>query len=204
MGTGSTSPEDHLLRTLAAVPVSSRVLDVGCRDGRRADRIDRLGFDLFGCDVDPERIERTRARLEDRWSEDALERRLVTANVTALGFPDAFFDWVVAHGVLHRAAGRENVLEMVRETGRVLRDGGWLHCAVPARPSGEDDAEEVPGDGLVERRNGRIAARFSPAQLTEIMREADLSVAEDPHVVEADDGPVLCAIYRKTEGDAIR
>lgn len=197
----SKAPEDHLLRTLAAVPVSARILDLGCGEGRRMERLEKLGFELYGCDVDPDRIEAARRRLGERWDPDRAHRRLVTANATSLDFPENFFDWVVAHRVYHRATGREVVAEMVAETRRVLKDGGWVHCVVPARAEDEEPDQVRPGDDLVERRNGKIAATFTPDALTGLMEEADLSVAEEPAPIETPDGRVLCGIFRNTEAD---
>lgn len=205
--TGSTSsdaPDDHLLRSLAAVPPSARILDLGCGDGRRLERIEKLGFELYGCDVDPERIEAARRRLGERWDPDRAHRRLVTANATSLEFPDDFFDWVVAHRVYHRATGRELVAEMIVETRRVLKDGGWIHCVVPARAEDAEPDQVRPGDDLVERRNGQISATFTPESLISLMEEADLAIAEEPSTFETTEGPVLCVIFRNSEADHIR
>lgn len=110
---------DHLLRTLAAVPPGARILDLGCADGRHAEMLAQLGFEVWACDHRPEHVAAARARLAD-----AAEETVREEDPAALSFPDDHFDWVVALGGLdHTEADRPAVW---REVRRVLAPGGWV------------------------------------------------------------------------------
>lgn len=195
----STSPSDHLLRTLAAVPVQSRILHVGCGSGKETQQLARLGFDLYACDVDPEVVVETRkhlTRLESAF-EETPEERVISSSASSLAYPDSFFDWVVAHHVYDRAAGLENVVEMLGETRRVLQPGGWVHCAVRKYTETQEDWDQL--DSLVYQNGSRIGAFFTVGSLGECMETLDFAEAEAPFPVEIDDKPYLCGIYRKVD-----
>lgn len=170
-------PSDHVLRTLAAVPVRSRVLDLGCGDGRHTEPIARLGFDAYACDADESDLEGARARVAEVIGEEAAARRVTPGRAAALGYPDDFFDWVVAHGTYDTSASAAELKEMLAETRRVLKPGGWVIAAF---------RRELAGPAL------------TPDTLTKLFAEAGLALAEDP--AEDDDGePVLRGIYRKAD-----
>jgi SAM-dependent methyltransferase len=197
----SQTPSDHLLRTLAAVPVESRVLHVGCSDTRLCEQLGRLGFELYACDVDVEAVLAARERLRalgGRFEADP-DDRVDSATATALPYPDDFFDWVVAHDVYNRAAASENVIEMVQETRRVLRPGGWLHCVVRARTVQQEDWDQL--DVLIHQNGNQIGAFLSENDLDELMTELEFAEAEAPFSTSVDETPYLCGIYRKVDDD---
>lgn len=184
-GTGVAAelpPSDHLLRTLAAVPVASRVLDLGCERGRHADPLARLGFDVWACDADEQNVQATRARLAELIGSDDAARRATMAKHAALGYPDEHFDWVVAFGALDRATDAEELFEVLAEAKRVLRTGGWIVAAM--RP-------EAVGEHLNQETFAKLFA------------EAGFALAELP-VLEEDTDPVVRGIFRKVDLDTVR
>ena len=170
-------PSAHLLRTLAAVPVQRRVLDLGCGTGRHTEPLARLGFDFYACDADAEAVAQVRRRIAEVTGEEEAERRVTRARPAALGYPDDFFDWVVAHGVYDTAESAAELKEQLGETRRVLNNGGWVFVAFRRTLAGPD---------------------LTPETLTKLFAEAGLALAEDP--AEEDEGePVLRAIFRKVD-----
>lgn len=171
------APSAHLLRTLAAVPVQSRVLDLGCGSGHHAEALARLGFDLYACAEDERAVEATRARVTGVLDEEEAERRVTVARPGALGYADDFFDWVVAHATYDEADSAADLKDMLAETRRVLKNGGWVFVAFRRALAGPD---------------------LTPETLAKLFAEAGLVLAEDP--AEDDDGePVLRAIFRKVD-----
>ncbi|MEP0546079.1 MAG: methyltransferase domain-containing protein [Rhodothermales bacterium] len=170
------SPSVHLLRTLAAVPVESRVLDLGCGSGHHAEPLARLGFDLFACDADEAAVALARDRVAEVVGE-AAARRVTPARPAALGYPDDFFDWVVAHGTYDTAESAAELKDMLGETRRVLKNGGWVFVAFRRALAGPD---------------------LTPETLTKLFAEAGLALAEDP-ADDHDGEPVLRAIFRKVD-----
>jgi len=97
-----------------------RILDAGCGLGLYVRALRRFSDEVYGVDIDPERIAQASRELPN----------LQVAPAEALPFEDNFFDVVLSHEVLEhvnddRAAAREAV--------RVLRPGGRLIVFVPNR-----------------------------------------------------------------------
>jgi hypothetical protein len=108
---------------------------------------------------------------------DEAKQRVTVARPGALGYADEFFDWVVAHGTYDEADSAAELKDMLAETRRVLKNGGWVFVAFRHSLAGPD---------------------LTPETLTKLFAEAGLALAEDP--VEDDDGePVLRAIFRKVD-----
>lgn len=97
-----------------------RILDIGCGIGTYVRKFKQFSDDVYGVDVDPEKV---------------AEARLTAANVMvapaeALPFPDGFFDMVFLHEVIeHVDDDRQAVAEAVRVTG----PGGHVVIYAPNR-----------------------------------------------------------------------
>jgi ubiquinone/menaquinone biosynthesis C-methylase UbiE len=112
-----------------------RLLELGIGTGRIAIPLLARGADVTGVDIAPRMLARLRANLEARRAAEPgrpwgrLE--LVTADMTALPFPDAGFDAVVAVHVFHLVS---EWLAALDEALRVLRPGGALLLGQDRRP----------------------------------------------------------------------
>jgi SAM-dependent methyltransferase len=98
------------------------LLDLGCGLGGVANHIaGRLGLtDLFGVDLDAERLKAAAAR--------GLRPLLLDLNEDALPLAAGSVRMVTCFGVLAYLTLYDNVLS---ETSRVLEDGGWLLLSMP-------------------------------------------------------------------------
>ena len=172
------APSDHVLRTLASVPIAARVLDLGCGCGRHAEALARLGFDVYACDADPDALVTARARAAEVLGDAEAARRVTSARAGALGYADDFFDWVVAHGVYDTADSAADLKDQLGETRRVLKPGGWLIAAFRRDQAGDD---------------------LTPETLAKLMAEAGLAVAEEPAEDDDHGEAVVRGIFRKPE-----
>jgi SAM-dependent methyltransferase len=105
----------------------SRVLDLGCGNGRHTVFLDKKGFDIWGLDNAPEGI-----RLAHVWlNQEHLVAPLVLADVHApFPFKDNSFDGLISTRVIHHAT-QAKVLGAVREIIRVVHKGGMILITVP-------------------------------------------------------------------------
>ena len=76
-----------------------RVLDSGCGNGESVDVLNRLGVEAWGHDLS--------ALRKWQWRERLRRDRLVVAGGASLPFPDGFFDFVIASGVLEHIGVQE-------------------------------------------------------------------------------------------------
>ena len=172
--TDRRTASDALLRQLAAVPPGTRVLEVACADGHHTAPIAALGFDVWACDPDPAHVAATRRQLDAALGAGEGDRRVAQAAPDALGYPDAFADWVVASALTGTSP---ELVEALREARRVLAPGGWLWI-------------ELATD---------VAA--SPEALRALALVADLSEAETPSL-DAERGTVR-GTFRRVEGGTV-
>lgn len=180
------SPSDHLLRTLAAVPVSSSVLDLGCGRGRHTEPLLRLGFPVHACDPRPAAVEATRACIEDLVGEETAQTCVQVSSFDELDYPDDTFDWVVADRAEIYASTLEDFTAFLREGHRMLRPGGWLYVTVPTGPNGEEEGAPDPDQ-----------FQMSEEDMDACRNEVGLAVASELTRINEAGAPRLRALYRR-------
>lgn len=116
----------------ASAQPETRFLEVGIGTGRIALPIARRGYDYTGVDISEKMLGQLRSKAQQFQQEAVsmsvppLRLQLVTADMTALPFPDASFDVVVAVHVFHLVSAWKQAVD---EVLRVLKPGGvFLHC----------------------------------------------------------------------------
>jgi SAM-dependent methyltransferase len=158
-----------------------RVLDLGCGFGRHAYEALRRGASVVACDLGGAELAHVRAVYAAMSGADELPDGVsciaVNGDATALPFPDAAFDRVLASEVLeHIPDDRRAFMELAR----VLRPGGMLGVTVPAwlaervcwLLSADYHAPAVPGGHV------RIYTR---AELQAKLRDAGLTPGDSHH-----------------------
>lgn len=113
-------------------PPPARVLDLACGEGRLTRDLAARGYAPVGVDASPTLI--ALAREADPGGDYRV------ADATALPFPDASFDLVVAFNAL---MDFDDMPAAVREAARVLTDGGAL-CASIVHPASDVGGFEGP------------------------------------------------------------
>jgi 2-polyprenyl-3-methyl-5-hydroxy-6-metoxy-1,4-benzoquinol methylase len=115
----------------------SRVLDLGCGNGRHAIYFAREGMEASGIDISETAIE---------WAKDWSNREgfaidFRVGSITELPYPDQHFDVVVSHGVLDHIR-MDDATQAVREVARVLPSGGLFYFDLKSA----DDSEFGVGE----------------------------------------------------------
>ena len=117
--------EEHRYRTEWHIPGAAgfqnagklKVLEIGCGLGTDGAQFAKAGADYTGVDL----TEAAVALAQRRFELFDLKGNFGTADAENLQFPDASFDLVYSHGVLHHTPDTERA---VREIHRVLKPGG--------------------------------------------------------------------------------
>lgn len=136
---------DQLLR--GRIRPGQRVLDVGCGGGRNLRYLLRAGYDVAGCDPDPEAIASVRRlAAELAPSGPDLEERFRVEPAEDLSFAERSFDVVLCNAVLHFARDEAHFRAMLAGAWRPLRPGGVFFARL-ASSIGIEDLVLPLGDG---------------------------------------------------------
>lgn len=205
------APSDHLLRTMAAVPISSYVLDLGCGEGRHTEPLLRLGFPVHACDPHADRVDAARGRIEDLVSDGEADTCVRHAGLDEIDYPEGSFDWVIAYHAETFGPTNDDLAALLKAARRVLKPGGWVYITVPAEAAEVDEHERSSGDGAPSASSAANAAAadeetgddtFSIMNLEARRIEADLATASEPEIVREAGGDYrIRAIYRRVEPD---
>ncbi|MBU7578942.1 MAG: metalloregulator ArsR/SmtB family transcription factor [Porphyrobacter sp.] len=152
--------EDRLAEALADSPLGA-LLDIGTGTGRIAELFAGQAERVVALDKNLEMLRVARAKLQHL---TAARIELVQGDFADLPFPDASFDTVILHQVLHFAADPAPALA---EASRVLRAGGRLAIVDFA----SHDHEEL------RTRHQHARLGFSDRQMAELLRAAGFVTA---------------------------
>jgi SAM-dependent methyltransferase len=97
-----------------------RILDVGCGLGMYVRQMRRFSSEVYGVDVDPEKVAAASRTLPN----------IFTAPAEALPFPDDYFDVILLHEVIEHV---EDDRQTIREAYRCVRPGGHIVIYAPNR-----------------------------------------------------------------------
>ncbi len=176
----------------------ANLLDVGCGNGRLAERLDREGFRLsyLGVDLTPALIEVAQARLPGL---QHVAARFRVADIAVPGWAaplqtDGPFDLVLALAVLHHLPGFDLRQRVVAEFVSLLRPGGKIILSnwqftrrarlrnklVPWSVLGIDENQVEPGDALLDWKRGGTGYRYvhllTEKEVSDLAAAASLTV----------------------------
>lgn len=189
-------PSDQLLRTMAAVPVSSSILLLGCNAGQHAHPLLRLGFPVHACDPRPQAVQDTRQAVASLLGNDEAETCVREGDLPTLELPDETFNWVVVYRAEVWGDEAETFRTLLVEARRVLKPGGWCYVSVPAQEGDLDADAQTSANGQWTADADADAPLFSMAALDTHRSEAGFAEAEAPRIVRETDGPRIHAIFR--------
>lgn len=184
------APSDQLLRTLASVPVSTPMLNLGCGSGRHAEALLRLGFPMHACDSRAEAVEDTRAVVRDLVDDETAQSCVQQTPLDTLDDLDATFDWVIADRTEAYLDASTDLELLLQKAHALLNPGGWLYLTVPTPE--EEKAEEAQG-------RDDVAILFSSEDLAPTQFDIELMECRSPERVEENGETRLHALYRRVK-----
>jgi SAM-dependent methyltransferase len=167
-----------------AIQDGSKIIDLGCGEGRDTIYLSRCGYSVLGVDVSPTGLDRARQRAQV----NGLPCRFLERDVLYLrGIPDNEFDWALNMGCLHMIPDDDLRARHLRRVREVLRPGGLFllaHC----RDSWLHGFFSVPDPAAV---GAAIPGRVIPRRIRLPGRTAMLPLELLPYCERESDG--LCA-----------
>ncbi len=181
-----TRPSDHLLRTLAPVPPSCNVLEVGCGEGHHTESLLRLGFSVHACAADAASVAATRERITELVGDETAATCVQHVAPDGFGtYPDDAFHFIVAHTPAGYVRAADSLTDWLHTMRRLLIPGGWLYLAL---------AQPDP------TTNGASGATIPPDRVTACAEEARLVPAEAARETDEEGVPLVRGIFRLLPG----
>ncbi len=192
------TPSDSLLRTLASVPVSTPVLDLGCGPGHHAEALLRLGFPMHATDPRPEAVDATRAVVRDLVDDETAQSCVRQASLEALDAIDATFDWVIADRTEAYLDTKADLQALMAQARTLLAPGGWLYLTVPAAPEA-NTATDGEREGFDD-----VAILFTPSDLEAPALDSSYMESQSPARVDEHGEVRLHGLYRRVKESPLR
>jgi glycosyltransferase involved in cell wall biosynthesis/SAM-dependent methyltransferase len=160
-----------------ALPLGSRILDVGCGSGWLSEWFARFGYDVTGVDISPDLIEMSRERLQSLAyaadHETALRYRFEVLNVEREAL-DEQFDAVICYDSLHHFVDEHATMKNLT---RMTKLGGTLFILEGDKPTdGSASATELR---RVMEKYSTLESPFDPSYLRELLVENGFVVVGD-------------------------
>ena len=212
-----SSAQTRLDRIVAYIGDDVKVLDVGCGNGRLAERLEKEGrrARYVGVDGSPDLIAIASAR-NARLHRVAAEFSVVdiTSPDWNAALPAASFDIAVALAVLHHVPGFDLRSQVLRDVCALLKPGGTFIMTnwhfernerlrkkiVPWQNAGIDERELEPGDALLTWERGGVGYRYchliTQAEIARLAAESGFTVVKQFY---ADADLNLYSVLRKLE-----
>jgi len=157
---------------------ATKALDLGCGVGRHALALAQLGFDVAALDASPAGL----IQLEKQALADGLSIDGKQAEMTALPFDDAVFDYVLSFNVIYHG-DPDVVRQTLTEIARVLKPGGhYQGTMLSKRNHNFGQGREVATDTFV---NDEMSDKAHPhfycaaASLVALFHDFELLSLED-------------------------
>jgi ubiquinone/menaquinone biosynthesis C-methylase UbiE len=98
-------------------PISSRILDIGCGNGRN---MKNPNYDFYGVDNCSNFVELAKK----------VSPNVVLCEMTKLPFPDNYFDVIISIASFHHLSNNERRMECLKEIKRVLKPNGQILLSI--------------------------------------------------------------------------
>lgn len=213
-----SSAQTRLDRIVAYIGDAGKILDLGCGNGRLADRLEREGkrASYVGVDASPQLIAIATAR---KMQLRHVAADFFVADITqaewSLSFANALFDIAIALAVLHHIPSFDLRVAVLRDLHALLKPGARLILTnwafdrnerqrkriVMWADAGFDARDLEPGDALLAWKRGGVGYRFCHLiTKEEMLRMAEASGFVVVKQYYADAELNLYSVLKKTEG----
>ena len=117
---------DYVAKFIQSIPESSKVLEVGCGNGKNMRMRSDITFD--GCDISPEFVKICKTR----------GLNVIEANNLDLPYADNSYNFVLSVAVIHHLSSYENRLQSIKELVRISKPNGKIFIEVWAYEQGPE------------------------------------------------------------------
>lgn len=123
-------PNENIIRLESAFlrPTIGKCLDYGYGFGENLIHFSKLGYEMYGVDIEDSLKDRVNQKIKDRGLALDFDPELITLQPgdQALPYPDNFFDSILSNQVVYLLANESKVLNLISEFRRILKPNGRI------------------------------------------------------------------------------
>ena len=171
----------------------SRILDMGCGDGRNLPLLLDLGFDVDACEISPAIV----SNLEDVARAGGWPVRFAVGLNTSLPYADRVFDYMLCCASCYYLDGDSSWQTVRSELGRVMKRGGLLVANFP-------DQDNFLLENAVPQADGSYLVTSDPYGLRNGIRFVAPGSAEDMAALLAPEFRILSVGHQDDDFYGVR
>jgi ubiquinone/menaquinone biosynthesis C-methylase UbiE len=151
-------------RFISTLPKGSKVLDLGCGNGRNSIYLAKEGMDVVGLDFSRALLKIVSNKVE--WKEVREKVRLIEGDCALLPFKSHFYDAVLYIATLHHLPTHQERLNSLLEVKRCLKPGGRALVSAWAQ-----EQEKFKEELEISKKNTEEGAEYGDIYLPWKMKE---------------------------------
>lgn len=169
-----------------------RILDAGCGWGRNSEFFIRQSFEVHGIDRSTEAIAQLHSLVHD-WQADYDKERFSVADLQAIPYPAAHFDFIISSAVLHFCEHRQHFIQLFEELVRVLSPLGILWFRMTTKHTIEAIATHLYDDVYL-LPDGSTRYLLDRKVLADLMSKHDLEFVDTFKTVNVSDVRTMATV----------
>ncbi len=178
-------------------PASYKALDLGSGGGRNTKLLIELGFNSWACDLYESMVKSTRKKLAKVIPLKEIKKKVIMSSILKLPFKKDTFDIIIANGVYHNTNSYKEFSTAVKETGRILKTGGFLCINVFYRGVVAPELREIKNNAnTFITKEGLHMTLLSRSKILKILKQTGLIPAEKIYLYNKKVSTGLRSVFR--------
>ncbi|MCK4927053.1 MAG: class I SAM-dependent methyltransferase [Candidatus Aenigmarchaeota archaeon] len=191
---------NKLIQSVKENNVTESILDVGCGYGHDVIWFEQYGFEAFGLDISKPLIERARTLYEPDTdiTDNGISRFIVGSMTDMHQFDDASLGCVKMDASLYHLPhyGKDSPVDLtIRETHRILKDGGVIYLRVHSVADGEKGFMELERRG--EDLNSRYGQNLASEEVKYLLESNGFEIIEQVNKRQGKRQRYWCSAYAR-------
>ena len=167
---------------------SDKILDAGCGHGRHISLFEKLELDIYGIDINQERIHHCKQEFPK------IAKHFQVCDLQQIPFDDGFFEHVISSAVLHFATSKAHFKSLFAENIRVIKVGGTLFIRMTSQFGLTPDSIRRVQEGIYMLPDGTQRFLISYAIIHELQKEYHLKLIEPIKTVNVSDERAMAVL----------
>ena len=167
---------------------TDKILDAGCGHGRHISLFEKLELDIYGIDINKERIHHCKQEFPK------ISKKFQVSDLKQIPFDDGFFEHVISSAVFHFATSKAHFKCLFAEHIRVMKIGGTLFIRMTSQFGLAPKSLRIVEEGIYVLPDGTQRFLISYSLVKELQEEFHLKLIEPIKTVNVSDERAMAVL----------